>query len=74
MTAKSRHKRFRVGVSLDLTWNLKRHTDVFAGVARYAQEHEEWQCIIDDFATDSLQRHTGRRRLYDGSLAAFRRI
>ena len=56
----------RVGVMIDLTWNLKRHTDIFAGIARYAHEHEGWQCIIDDFASDSLAQHKGRRKLFDG--------
>lgn len=67
MPKKLRTKPFRVGVMLELTWNLKRHTDVFAGVAHYAREHDDdWQCIIDDFADDSLKRHGGRGRLYDG--------
>jgi len=65
MDQESRAKRLRVGVMLDLTWNLKRHTDVFAGVAHYAHEHD-WQCIIDDFATDTLKRLKGRPRPYDG--------
>jgi LacI family transcriptional regulator len=58
--------RFTVGVSLDLTWNLKRHTDIFAGVARYAHEHNDFHCIIDDFADDTLKRSRGTAVPFDG--------
>ena len=52
----------RIAVTLDLTWALRRHFDVFAGVARYAAERADWACVVDDFAEDTLGEHGGRGR------------
>ncbi len=54
---------------LDLTWPLRRHIDVFAGVARYASEHGRWSCVVDDFAEDTIAEHRGPGRPYEGVIA-----
>ncbi len=56
---------WRISVTLELTHNFKRHTDIFAGVARYAEEHEGFQCIVDDFADRTLA-ESGQESPYDG--------
>ena len=53
---------------LDLQWQYKRHTAVFAGTQKYADEHG-WHSIIDEFCYDTL---SARRRMpvpYDGIIA-----
>ena len=50
----------RIAVQLDLQWPYKRHTDVFAGVHRYAREHS-WRTIIDEFVVEPAS--------YDGIIA-----
>lgn len=52
---------------LDLRWPFKRHSEVFAGVQRYAEEHG-WESIIDEFAHDTLRRTRAAGR-YDGIVA-----
>ena len=59
-------KRRRVAVKLDLDWPYKRHTAVFAGVQRYAQEHG-WYSVVDEFAEDTLARAAAAP--YDGVVA-----
>lgn len=55
----------RVAIMRDLQWPYKRHSEVFAGVQRYAVERG-WVSIIDEFADDTIRRAAGR---YDGILA-----
>jgi LacI family transcriptional regulator len=52
---------------LDLQWPYKRHSEIFAGVQRYAEGHG-WVSIIDEFADDTLRRKRGTER-YDGIVA-----
>ena len=58
----------RVALMLDLQWPYKRHSEVFAGVQRYAEEHG-WASIIDEFAHDTLRRRSGGPERYDGIIA-----
>ena len=58
----------RVALTLDLQWPYKRHSEVFAGVQRYAVE-QGWVSIIDEFADDTLRRAAGGAGQYDGILA-----
>lgn len=58
----------RVGVMLDLQWPYKRHSEIFAGVERYAEERG-WVSIIDEFAHDTLRRKAGASERYDGIVA-----
>ena len=62
------HKPRRVAIMLDLQWPYKRHSEVFAGVQRYAVERG-WVSIIDEFADDTLRRKAGGAGRYDGILA-----
>ena len=54
---------------LDMTWPLRRHIDVFAGIAQFSAEHTDWTCVIDDFATDTIREGRGRNQPYDGVIA-----
>jgi LacI family transcriptional regulator len=56
----------RVAIMLDLRWPYKRHSEIFAGVQRYAEE-KGWLSIIDEFAHDTLSRR--RTESYDGIVA-----
>ncbi len=58
----------RVGVMLDLQWPYKRHSEIFAGVQRYAEE-QGWVSIIDEFAHDTLRRKGAASERYDGIVA-----
>lgn len=58
----------RVAIMLDLRWPYKRHSEVFAGVQRYAVERG-WVSVIDEFADDTLRRAAGGAGRYDGVLA-----
>ncbi len=58
----------RVAIMLDLQWPFKRHSEVFAGVQRYAEEHG-WVSIIDEFAHDTIRRKRSAAERYDGIVA-----
>ena len=58
----------RVALMLDLQWPFKRHSEIFAGIQRYAEE-EGWTSIIDEFAHDTLRRKRGASDRYDGIVA-----
>jgi len=60
-------ERRRVAVKLDLDWPYKRHTAVFAGVQRYAQEHG-WYSVVDEYVEDTLAR-AAAAAAYDGVVA-----
>ncbi|MEX0867179.1 MAG: substrate-binding domain-containing protein, partial [Pirellulales bacterium] len=57
-----------VAVMLDLGWALKRHTAVFSGTQRFAQEHG-WTTTVDEFARDTLLAATANPVPYDGIIA-----
>lgn len=64
----------RVAVMLDLDWPYKRHAAVFAGTQQYGQE-KDWECIVDEYADDTLSAHRAKPVLYDGVIArATRRL
>ena len=58
----------RVALMLDLQWPYKRHSEIFAGVQRYAEE-QGWVSIIDEFAHDTLRRKRSASERYDGIVA-----
>ena len=58
----------RVAVMLDLKWPYKRHTGIFAGTQRYAQE-QGWESIIDEYADDTLPARSTKAVPYDGIIA-----
>lgn len=57
---------------LELQWPYKRHSEIFAGVQRYAEE-QGWETIIDEFAHDTLGRQRGPADRYDGIIARVNR-
>ncbi|MBA4064401.1 MAG: hypothetical protein C0501_11950 [Isosphaera sp.] len=58
----------RVALMLDIQWPYKRHSEVYAGVQRYAEERG-WVTVIDEFAHDTLRRKPTHADRYDGILA-----
>jgi LacI family transcriptional regulator len=62
----SRRKHPRVAIMLDLQWPYKRHSEIFAGFQRYAEE-QGWTSVIDEFAHDTLKLHGPE--YYDGVVA-----
>ncbi|MFO0866114.1 MAG: substrate-binding domain-containing protein [Gemmataceae bacterium] len=58
----------RVALMLDLQWPYKRHSEIFAGIQRYAEQHG-WVSIIDEFAHDTLRRQRSQSDRYDGVVA-----
>ncbi len=58
----------RIAIMLELQWPYKRHSDIFSGTQRYADEHD-WQTVIDEFAHDSLAVRRGSAVPYDGVIA-----
>jgi LacI family transcriptional regulator len=57
----------RVAIQLGLDWPYKRHSAIFAGTQRYAQE-QNWQSTVDEYVEDTLQRHQDDMP-YDGVIA-----
>ena len=55
----------RVAFMLDLEWPYKRHTGIFAGAQRYAQE-QGWESIIDEYVAESLPTRRTKSIPYDG--------
>ena len=53
---------------LDLEWPYKRHTSVFAGTQRYAEE-QGWESIVDEYAYDTLPSRRTKSLPYDGIVA-----
>ena len=39
----------RIAVAIDLSFALRHHHDVFAGIARYADEQGDWDCHVEPF-------------------------
>ena len=58
----------RVAIMLDLQWPYKRHSQVFAGVHRYAEERG-WVTVIDEFVHYRLNPRAKGRAPYDGIVA-----
>ncbi len=58
----------RVALVLDLQWPYKRHSEIFAGIQRYAVE-KGWVTIIDEFAHDTICRKQVPSVRYHGIIA-----
>ena len=56
----------RIALALELTVYLKRHTDVFAGAVRFADQENNWTCVIDDFVENTLLASRRGSRPYQG--------
>ena len=56
----------RIAMAFELTAYLKRHTDTYAGAMRYAEQHRDWICVIDDFAEQSLRAKSKGAASYQG--------
>lgn len=67
MTKKNNRPR-RIALMLDLQWPYKRHTGVFAGTQRYAEELG-WDSVVDEYAYDTLPSRRTRLLPYDGIVA-----
>lgn len=70
MSKADARKKRRIAVMLDLQWPHKRHTEVFAGVQRYSHEQDgRWECVVDEYAHDTLPRRKTANSPYDGVIA-----
>jgi LacI family transcriptional regulator len=58
----------RVAFMLDLEWPYKRHTGIFAGTQRYAQE-QGWESTIDEYVAEKLPARRTKSIPYDGVIA-----
>lgn len=58
----------RVALALELTVYLKRHTDIFAGAVRFADQQSNWTCVIDDFVENTLMTYRRGEKPYQGIL------
>lgn len=56
---------WRVAFQLDLEWTYKRHTGVFAGAQRYAEE-QGWESTIDDYVSEKFPANGVGTCPYDG--------
>jgi LacI family transcriptional regulator len=61
-------QRRRIGLSLEILRLFKQHTDVFAGVLRYADE-AGWRTTVDDWIESKLVNGTRGDAPYDGVIA-----
>ncbi len=59
-------KTINIALALELTFYLKRHTDIFAGAMRFADQKSDWTCVIDDFAEHTLATATRGAAPYQG--------
>jgi LacI family transcriptional regulator len=59
----------RVAINLELSYALNRHTGIFAGTQRYANDCGRWECVVDEFAGDTLSLHARGRPPFDGIIA-----
>ncbi len=58
----------RIGIAVEIQVLYKHHTDVFAGLQRYADE-QGWLTIFDDWAWEALAKSPLGRPAYDGVIA-----
>jgi len=58
-----------VAINLELSHALNRHSGIFAGTQRYANDCGRWECVVDEFAGDTLSSHPKGRPPYDGIIA-----
>jgi hypothetical protein len=63
----------RVALVLDLQWPYKRHTDVYEGIQRFAEERG-WVTVLDEFAHDTLRRRPSAADRYAGIVARAKRV
>jgi LacI family transcriptional regulator len=59
----------RIAIMLDLEWPFRRHVDVFVGTQMYARERREWDCVLDEFADQTLRLSARGAAPYDGIIA-----
>ncbi len=44
----------RVAIMIELQGAWQRHLEILRGVLKYADEHDNWNCVIDEFVPQSL--------------------
>ncbi len=59
----------RIAIALDLETAVPHHHDVFAGTQRYALEHPQWECVIDEHPLHKQLSGIEPFRKYDGVIA-----
>ncbi len=61
--------RRRIAIALNLEEVVPYHHDVFAGTQRYAAEHAQWECVIDEHPFRKELSGIEPYRKYDGVIA-----
>lgn len=56
----------RIAIGMEIEEPFPHHAKVFAGIQRYARDHEHWQCEIDQHPTYALRARGGEAGQYDG--------
>ena len=59
----------RVAIAMEIEEPFPHHADVFAGVQRYAREHPNWRCRIDQHPTYAMRERGSGEASYDGVIA-----
>lgn len=59
----------RIAIALQIDEPYPHHQEVFAGIQRYAQEREDWECLIDEHPAYDARRRPKPARRYDGVIA-----
>jgi LacI family transcriptional regulator len=59
----------KIAIMLDLDWLYRHHTDVFAGIQKYARAEGRWQCIVDEYVHEQLPTNPKGPLPYDGIIA-----
>ncbi len=59
----------RIAIALQIDEPYPHHQEVFAGIQRYAQEREDWECLIDEHPGYGGRRRRGSAKQYDGVIA-----
>jgi LacI family transcriptional regulator len=59
----------RIAIALDLDEPFPHHQEIFAGTQRYAKQHPEWECLIDEHPGYQLRSRTAQAKQYDGVIA-----
>ena len=62
-------QRRRIAIAMEIEEPWPHHQQVFAGVQRYAREHPDWQCEIDQYPTYASRERGLSSGRYDGVVA-----
>lgn len=59
----------RIAIAMDMDMPYSHHQSVFVGAMRYAEQHDSWECVIDEFPGLQSRHRSERFQRYDGIIA-----